>query len=314
MRTRKRRRWSRLSLLYFLVTLGLLVGGSLWLDHRSDTVPATVSGKQEEIRLSFAPQGAWYRFYRVGVSFTTADQQAGAATIGMPRERFDALEPGDTLPIRYLAALPLLARAADRSTATVVRELGQRVMADQELAPPLLWFGAGFLLLWIGSRVATGAVFGIGLVWLAAGYRLLFPAPPPVSLSSAEGLARVEAISLVDRAPERRGTRRVRLRRSPDTFMRLKVPYQVVQLKVPVPGRPDSALAVDAVDSGSTPGLAFGALLRVRVDPAAPREARLAEGTREFMVRNRYHYLVPILGAGGLLILGAWGWRARREP
>jgi hypothetical protein len=65
-----------------VVTLGLLVGGSLWLDHRSSTVLATVSGKTEEIQHSYLPQGAWFRYYRVGVTFTTLDGCPGTAMIG----------------------------------------------------------------------------------------------------------------------------------------------------------------------------------------------------------------------------------------
>jgi len=33
---RRRRRVSRLSLFYFVVTLGILVGGSVWLDRRGE--------------------------------------------------------------------------------------------------------------------------------------------------------------------------------------------------------------------------------------------------------------------------------------
>jgi hypothetical protein len=71
-------------------------------------------------------------------------------------------------------------------------------------------------------------------------------------------------------------------------------------------------LAVDAVDSGSVAGLEHGAVLPVRLDARSPRDARLAQGERTFMTRNRYHFLVPIVGFGALLTLGAMGWRSRR--
>jgi hypothetical protein len=45
---RRRRRVSRLSLFYFVVTLGLLVGGSVWLDGRGEVTTARVASKQEE--------------------------------------------------------------------------------------------------------------------------------------------------------------------------------------------------------------------------------------------------------------------------
>lgn len=72
-----------------------------------------------------------------------------------------------------------------------------------------------------------------------------------------------------------------------DAFRRLEVPYQVVQLAVPVQGGGDTVLAVDAVDSGSVAGLAFGALLPVRLEPAAPREALIDGGTQRFVEANR---------------------------
>jgi hypothetical protein len=90
------------------------------------------------------------------------------------------------------------------------------------------------------------------------------------------------------------------------------MPYQIVQFQVPVPGRTDSVLAVDAVDSGSAPGLASGAIVPARYDPASPRHARLSQGTRSFMARNRYHFLVPIVGTALVATLAAWGWRVRR--
>ena len=306
---RRRRRFSRLSLFYVVVTLGLMIGGSLWIDHGRDPVVATVTGKTEEIQLNFAPQGAWNRSYAVGVEFMTADNRPGSATIRVPQERFDALSGGDTLSIRYLPAFPLVARAANRSTGMVLREFAARIAADQVLGPLLAWLAGGVVVLWIASRIATAAILLCGVAWIAVAFPLLFPAARPVELPEAESQARVAAISLVDRAPARRRSRR----RSPvfSNMRRLDVPYQVVQLSVPVRGRSDSVLAVDAVDSGSTPGLVQGAVLPVRYDPNAPRDARLAQGARTFMTRNRYHFLVPIVGFGVLVTLGASGWRAR---
>ena len=313
MSARRRRRWSLLSTFYVVATLAIMVGGSLWLDHRSDTVVATVSGKLEEIQYSFVPQGAWYRYYRVGVTFTTADGRPGMATISEPRERYDALHIGDTLSIKYLSAVPFLARSTDRSTGSVVRELVARLLADQNLMPLLLWIGGGFVALWLAARVSTSAVFVVGALWTALGFPMLLPAAKPVALPPAETQAKVTAIGVVERAPARHTSRRRRTYRS-SSIRRLAVPYQVVQLRLAVPGWADSVLAVDAVDSGSTAGLAHGAILPVRYDPKSPRDARLVHSRRTFMERNRYHYRVPVVGVGILGTLGAWGWRSRRRP
>jgi hypothetical protein len=55
-----------------------------------------------------------------------------------------------------------------------------------------------------------------------------------------------------------------------------------------------------------------GATLPIRYDKRDPRQARLTQGTRTFVERNRYHYLVPILGVGAIGVLFAWGGRSRR--
>ncbi len=60
------------------------------------------------------------------------------------------------------------------------------------------------------------------------------------------------------------------------------------------------------------PGVAHGALLPVRLDPAAPRDAHLAVGTRRFVEANRYHFLTPVLGCGILGMLAALAYRWRR--
>ena len=73
MRQRRRRKVSLLSTFYVLVILGIMVGGSLWLDSRGDTVTAKVTGKHEEVQVSDAPQGMWVRYYRVGVVFPVSN-------------------------------------------------------------------------------------------------------------------------------------------------------------------------------------------------------------------------------------------------
>ena len=85
------------------------------------------------------------------------------------------------------------------------------------------------------------------------------------------------------------------------------MPYQVVQLRLVPGGATDSVLAVDEVDAGSVPSLAPGAVVRVRYQPAAPREAMLVDGTRTFRQRNRFHFLFP--GArGGPASASRRGW------
>jgi hypothetical protein len=116
----------------------------------------------------------------------------------------------------------------------------------------------------------------------------------------------------VSKAPARSTSRRRTLRSSSKaSIRRLAIPYQVIELAVPV-GR-DTVVAVDAVDSGSVAHLAVGATLPVRFDPAEPREARLLVGTRQFVDRNRYHFLPGVLGIGVIGTLVALGFGKRRK-
>jgi hypothetical protein len=152
-----------------------------------------------------------------------------------------------------------------------------------------------------------------GVAWTAAAFPLLFSTPSPDAPTGSEGTARVAGITNVSKSPAA-GPRRYRSGRSRSSeWRRLKVPYQVVQLAVPTNGGRDTVLAVDAVDSGSVAGLDFGALMQVRLDPAAPRGARLATATRRFVDANRYHMIVPVVGCGILGTLAAVGYRWRRR-
>jgi hypothetical protein len=57
----------------------------------------------------------------------------------------------------------------------------------------------------------------------------------------------------------------------------------------------------------------MGAELPVRYEPDAPREARLAVGTRHFIERNRYHFLPAVIGLPAIGMLAAWGVRRGRR-
>lgn len=301
---RRRRRSNPLGLAFALVLGGLLVGGSLWLDRRGEKVLAPVQTKNERITLRHDPQGTWYRWYELGVGVGGSGAPTWTASVEVPEARFDSIRIGDSVEVRYLPQLPLFARASDRSTGTVAREAAQRV----GIMPLLLWLGCGIAGLWIAARVGTLPVVAGGLLWMAAGFPVLLRAPAPPTPSGSAGTARVSAITLVAKSPERARGRR---RRARAEWRRLAVPYQVVQLHVAA-GRSDTVLAIDAVDSGSVRGLSIGADLPVRYDPKAPRNARLVSGTRSFIQRNRYHYLPLAIGVPALGMLAALGFRWRR--
>ncbi len=304
----RKRRFSRLSLFYALVTAGLLIGGSLWLDNRGVPVVATVTGKNEEITVGDEPRGSWFRHYRVGASFDAAGAPF-AATVTVDRQRYDALRLGDSIEIRYLPALPLFARTPDRSTATVALEAAWQLLASRLV----WWLGSGVLAMVIAARVGIVPIVVTGLLWMAWGYILLLRIPHVPVPSGPEATARVRGITLVTKWPARVSTRRRSRSYSSQSIRRLAVPYQVIELLVAAPGRPDSVVAVDAVDSGSVAGLTFGAVLPVRHPSDDPRAAMLTTGTRTFLTRNRYHLLPAVLVVPLIGMLGAWGFRHRRR-
>jgi hypothetical protein len=305
---RRRRRVSRLDLLYATVVVGLMMAGSLWLDRKGVPVTARVATKQERVVVGHEPAGEWDRYYEVGAAFELPGGAGSQVTVRVPQERYDALHAGDPIALRYLPQFPLLARTGDRSTANVVGELVWGLAG----IPILVWLAGGLLALWIAARMGTIPVLAAGAAWLAAAYPLLFSPPSREGPRPAQAMAQVRAVTLVDQSPGR--VHRTR-RRSGGFNRRLEVPYQVVELGVPVGGGRDTVLAVDAVDSGSVTGLAPDVRLPVRLDPAAPREARLAGGTRRFVEANRYHFRVPVLGCAVLGTLAglAYRWRRRKR-
>jgi hypothetical protein len=305
---RRRRRGNILELFYGLVIVCLLAGGSLWLDRKGVPVMGHVAAKQERIVVGHEPSGDWDRYYEVGAEFKLPDGTRSQATVRVSPKRYDAFHTGDTVAVRYLPQFPLLARTSDRSTASVARELAWGLAG----IPILVWLVGGLLALWITARMGMVPVLAVGGGWIAAAYPLLFSPPSREGSRRAEATAEVRGVTLVDKSPARVSRSRSRAGRF---NRRLEVPYEVVELRIPVQDGRDTVLAVDAVDSGSVQGLAFGARLPVRLDPAAPREAQLAGATRRFAEANRYHFLIPVVGFAilGTLAGLAYRWRRKRH-
>ena len=303
---RRRRRASRLELFYAAVIVALMVGGSVWLDRSGTLITAEVAGKRERIVVGYEPMGEWDRYHEVLTGFERPGGGRWDAIVRVPGTRYDTLRAGESIDIRYLPQFPFLARTSDRSTVTALTEFGSALVT----IPILAWVVCGVVALWVAARIGTVPVLGVSAAWAVAAWTTLFTVPARDGPRTAEAMAEVRAITLVDRSPEHVVQRRAHTGRF-DT--RLAMPYEVVQLALWADDIGDTVIAVDAVDSGSVKGLAHGARLPVRLDPAAPREAQLAGGTRQFARANRFHFLIPVLGC---VILGAiaalaYGWRRR---
>ena len=272
----RKRRYSRLSLFYVLVISTLLVGSSVWLDSRGEPAVARVTGKTEEVTVTHEPQGGWFRYYRVGADFDAAGAPM-SATVTVDRERYDALRLGDSLEIRYLPILPLIARTPDRSTATVVGEAARQLLGSRLL----WWVGCGVLAMVIAARVGMAPIVVTGLLWMAWGYTLLLRTPEVPVPTGAETTARVRGVTLVSKSPARVSKRRRSRSYSSESVRRLAVPYQVIELQVPVRGRPDSVVAVDAVDSGKRGGPGLRGSASSAPPPGRPSRCHGRDGDKK---------------------------------
>lgn len=290
-------------LFYVSLLVAPLLGASLWLDTHGETVTGTVTGKREEIHAENEPTGGWYSRRYLEVDIPRLAAVGLQASVQVDSAAYARIQRGDGVRVRYLSCCPIFARLDGRTTRQVSWEAAREFGSD----PVLDWVLVGFVALVIAARIATPIVLLTGVAWLGAGLLFLFPARPPRVPAGVEATARVAGIVTVSESP-RPTHHRSRSWSHPE---RLTVPYQVVQLRLVPGGATDSVLAVDEVDAGSAPSLAPGAVVKVRYQLIAPRQAMLVEGTRTFRRRNRFHFLFLVLGAGGLGIAAALTWRLR---
>jgi len=280
-----------------------LLAASLWLDTHGETVTGRVSGKREEIRAENEPTGGWSSQRFLEVDIPRLESVGLRASVRVDSAAYTAARQGDRVRVRYPSCCPIFARLEGRTTRQVAWEAARVFGSDPELD----WVLAGVVALIIAARIATPIVALTGVAWLGAGLLFLFPVRPPRVPAGIEAAARVAGVMTVSESPPRR----VHRSNSWSHPERLTVPYQVVQLRLVPDGGTDSVLAVDEVDAGSAPSLAPGAVVKVRYQPAAPREAMLVEGTRTFRQRNRFHFLFMVLGVAGIGIAAALTWRLR---
>jgi hypothetical protein len=289
--------------LYGALMVAPLLAVSLWLDAHGETVTGAVTAKREEIHARNEPTGGWYsrRFLQVDIPRLAA--VGLQASVRVDSAEYAAIQRGDRVRVRYLSCCPIFARLDGRTT----RQVSWEAAREFASSPMLDWVLAGIVALVIAARIAAPIVVVTGVAWLAAALLFLFPARSPRVPAGVEATARVAGIVTVSESPRRTRHRS----RTSSHSERLTVPYQVVQLRLVPGGATDSVLAVDEVDAGSAPSLSPGAVVKVRYQPAAPREAMLVEGARTFRQRNRFHFLFLVLAVGGIGIAAGLAWRLR---
>jgi hypothetical protein len=289
--------------LYVALLVAPLLGASLWLDAHGETVSGAVTGKREEIHARNEPTGGWYSRRFLAVDIPRLSAVGVQASVRVDSAQYAAIQPGDRVRVRYLSCCPIFARLDGRTTRQVSWEAAREFAAS----PMLDWVLAGVVALVIAARIAAPIVVVTGIAWLAAAALFLFPARPARVPAGVEATARVAGMVTVSASP-RHTRHRSRTSSHPE---RLTVPYEVVQLRLVPGGATDSVLAVDEVDAGSAPSLSPGAVVKVRYQPAAPREAMLVEGARTFRQRNRFHFLFLVIAVGGIGIAAGLAWRLR---
>jgi hypothetical protein len=290
-------------LFYVSLLVAPLLAVSLWMDAHGETATGSVTGKREEIHAENEPTGGWYsrRFLEVDIPRLAA--VGLQASVRVDSAEYARIQRGDRVRVRYLPCCPIFARLDGRTTRQVSWEAAREFASD----PVLDWALVGVVALVIAARIAAPIVVVTGIAWLGAALLFLFPDLAPRVPTGVEAAARVAGIVTVSESP-RPTSHRSRNSSHPE---RLKVPYQLVQLRLVPGGATDSVLAVDEVDAGSAPSLAPGVVVKVKYQPAAPREAMLVEGTRTFRHRNRFHFLFLVLGLTGIGTAAGLTWRLR---
>lgn len=293
---RRTRRWS--GWLSGALLLAIPVGASLWLDQAGREHRVPIERKFEDVRVLY--DGEWTRSYRLEVGATPGSSVH--PVLSASAESYDRVHPGDTVRVHTLPCCPIVARLAERGTSDWLADIARAVLVDFRW---VVWLVLGLAALYGAYRLGRRATVLAGVAWLVAA--LLLPsvdrAPPEVAPGWRPATARVANSTRIHVI--------ARGRRTAGGFA-LPQPYDLVELGFVPAGARDSVVAVDAVDEGTVPGLAVGAVLPIRYDPAAPREARLDAGARTHPRRNRSLYWmvvgVVVGGATGLtLLLGPRG-------
>jgi hypothetical protein len=294
--------------LQILTPVALIYGLSLYLDVTGQVVQARVEKTEERIAHATSGHsipGSWTRSFWANVTFDTAEGRR-MAPLWIDEAAYDALMPGTSIAVRYLAWLPFIARPADQSTLSLV---------------PWRWLAAGFSLLaiilmlrplsralpgWLTALAILGGIVTV-ILWLVYPTPWLKALDPPVLTTTAEVVKVREETRSFTSASETGS--------SP-----APQPWNVVELRFTPQGRTKPVIAVDSVDVGSVAGLQVGARLPISYSANQPREARL-NGARTWRWREwgelaEWLVILVVMTCGAALLgkfVSAW-WRRVIKP
>ncbi|MEO7966815.1 MAG: hypothetical protein ABIT38_23185 [Gemmatimonadaceae bacterium] len=293
-----------------VLPLVLLVGAMVWYDATSVTIKGVVVRKQETVKLftttPMVDEPFTERKLLLHVTYTPPDSPMITWGVKTPADRYDRTHVGDEVSLRYLKAWPRISIGlADRTAVDRLRDA--RAAFDDRTGTWYLWEIAGFVILLLCATIGGWLMLIVTCGYLACAIPLFFADRGPLPMPAVVATAVLGETTRVDKTPKW-GTRSSVL-----DARDLTQPYESVELTyIPGPGR-DSVRAVDAIDAGSGGALVTGAPIAIHYDPARPRSAQLAHGTRTFRSRNRFDLWPELVAPGVFSILGLLVSRKRRR-
>ncbi len=275
--------WAGIIFMLFLL-IGPLLGLSLYLDANGVLAPGTVIDKREYISYGRYQAGSWSRRIDLTVRYQASDRRVPDMTsFHVEPATFDQLALGSPVTVRYppnkylrdLLFFPT-ARLSNESTRTLMQSL---VPPWAALTAP---FALGAVLLAALWRALRGRGRGPGwilLLYLLGGttYLTVYHSSPHMTGSTHMTTATVSAL---------RPVRYIYGQSNNRNNVRLAQPYDLVELKFAPVGQAYTVLAVDAVDTGSVPGLLVGSNVPIIYSAADPRTAQLNAGLRTHTTKN----------------------------
>ena len=316
-----------LPLCLLLAVIGCLLSPFLltaWLrEHHGVDIPGTVTRKQETVWHS-AFENDITRSAMVTVSYFPPGRSWSAnQTVTLPLERYDEINRGDVLRMRFLLERDLpdypLLHSLYRSGFLPVASVDGRSVFKiwRDLLPELpvrliCGVAALILVLWLWYRLRIpGGAFAIVICFLGALGAISLSEIPhamsPLRGAVLPGRATVQNEWIIDK---------VFVSRKSTSSWSLDRPVQYVSLEFVPEGRGASVVAADNIDAGSIPNLKTGQSLAIQYERANPRNARLVAGTRTFWKKNlRGLAIAAVIWVvlGGLAIV-LWKGVSRRRP
>ncbi len=315
-----------LPLCLLLAVIGCLLSPFLltaWLrEHRGVEIIGTVTRKQETVWHSTFENDIT-RSAIVTVSYFPPGRSWSAyQAVTLPLERYDEINRGDVLRMRYLLERDLpdypplhslyrsgflpVASVDGRSVFSLWRdllsELPVRLVCGVTTLILALW-------LWYKLRI-PGAVFAAAICFLGALGALSFweiPHPmAPLKGAVLAGRATVQNEWTIDKV--------FVSRRSANAWS-LNQPVQYISIEFVPEGRREPVVAADNIDAGSIPNVKVGQLLEIQYEKGNPRNARLVAGTRTFWKKNlRWLAITAVMWIVlGCLAMLLWGAVSRRR-